>query len=83
MVSGAPDGQQDIDGLFVINSRRVLERPAHVEHSAHDPTVAAYKDIFSKGAMEGHGKIVSKVEAYADMQSGILVLIWMDLNLWF
>jgi hypothetical protein len=37
MVSGAPDGQQDTDGLFVIGGRGVLERPAHVEHSAHDP----------------------------------------------
>lgn len=61
----------------------MLERPTHVEHSAHDPTVAAYKDIFSKGAMEGLGKTVSKVKAYTNMQSGILVLILTDLDLWF
>ena len=57
---------------FVIGGRGVLERLAHVEHSAHDPAVAAYKDIFSKGAMEGPGKTISKA-GIKGMQSLLLV----------
>jgi len=59
-------------------SLELLKRPAGVGgiaseqkqtnqgHSVCDPAVSAYKDVFSKTAMEGPGKSVSKVEAHAD-----------------
>jgi biotin--protein ligase len=60
------------DGLFVANENsEVLERPACLageqkEHSVCEPAVSAYKEVFSKAAMEGPGKSVSKVEAHGD-----------------
>lgn len=60
------------DGLFVTNANsEVLERPASIagvqkEHSVCEPAVSAYKEVFSKAAMEGPGTSVSKVEAHGD-----------------
>lgn len=55
----------------------ILERPACIagehqkEHSVCEPAVSAYKEVFSKAAMEGPGKSVSKVEAYGDKDATV------------